>query len=580
MEKISPQQFQEAIVKSEERLKWYRRARTQFIRAYVGQYYNIQNWDAAGENPINLIFNAIRAIVPHLIMRNPKHGVYTKFGQPASGKTDELRWKLDSIAEQISLYTTLRACIVDTMFGFGIIKTGLKQSSDIITIDDFNIDPGQMFVGNVDMDNFVFDPCCTQHLFKDALFLGDRVRVPRHVLLDTKGYNKEEVRRLPNPTSSKQDTRDVSGAEKFGREFRDLRDMVDVIELWIPETNELVTVADPSQYKSNKFLRKTEYYGPKTGPYTFLCFTQPVPNNPIPVAPVSLWYDLNESLNDIFKKAVNQGLRQRDIMLYAPANAEIANDLQEAYDGEAIASTDPKAVNVISLGGANSKNNQMVGELQNWFNYMAANPDQMAGIQSDVETATQAQIMQGNASIVTDDMRDIIYTQTAEISRKIAWYVAEDPLDPTATKEDWIQFLFTIVPKSMGRISAQVRTQRMMQLMQNVVPSLTQAAMVALQMGQQFNLPAAIEAVAKELDLEDTLAGVFTDPNHMQKLATYMTLGPASPAKKGGKFSMKGVLQNGGDPNSQAQTPSPQQSFNQNAQATAGEAQQANYGVM
>jgi hypothetical protein len=134
----------------------------------------------------------------------------------------------------------------------------------------------------------------------------------------------------------------------------------------------------------------------------------------------------------------------------------------------------------------------------------------------------------------------------------------------------------------MGKISPQVRMQRMMQLATNVIPAAAQTAQICLQMGTQFSFPKFVMAVAKELDLEDVIGDIFQDPEHIQKLATMMTLGAAHPSKSGesGGLSMQGILQNGGVPNAQAQTPTDNQMFNQQAQSTAADAQSQNFGVM
>ena len=584
-EKIGPQKLAEATRQGFNRMKSYRQARAMFIRGYVGQYYSINEranfLSQTGETPLALIFNAIRATVPHLVMQNPKTGVYTDFPQLKDFANKTAR-QLDSVAKQIKLYNTLRAWIVDAFFGFGVTKTGIKDSGKFISVDSINVDPGQVFVETVDLDDFVFDPMSVEPLFTDASFMGNRVRVPRQLLLDTKGYNHDLVKHLPKSpeTLQSQRTRDISGADTFGKDYAFFRDFVDVIELWIPDAEALITIADPVQGSVHGYLRETEFHGPEDGPYTYLSFSQPVPGNSLPIAPVSLWYDLQNAANSVFRKSVDQAIRQKDIILYNPANADTAKDIVDAYDGETIASDDPGAVNTISLGGSNNKNDQMVGTLQTWFNYMAGNPDQMAGLQSDVETATQAQIMQGNATIGIEDMRNILYDQTGGIMSKIAWYIADDPLDNTLEKEDWLEFAFIIVPKSMGKISPQVRMQRMMQLATNVIPAAAQTAQLCLQMGTQFNLPKFVIAVAKELDLEDILGDIFVDPDHLQKLATIMTLGAAHPSKSGetGGLSMAGILQNGGVPSAQARTPGPQEMANQQSQATAAEAQQMNYG--
>ena len=77
-EKISPQQLQQAALMGFRRLKGYRRVRAQFVRAYVGQYYQ-EKYSLTGDQPLNLLYNAIRILVPNLVMENPKNSVTTGY---------------------------------------------------------------------------------------------------------------------------------------------------------------------------------------------------------------------------------------------------------------------------------------------------------------------------------------------------------------------------------------------------------------------------------------------------------------------------------------------------------------------
>jgi hypothetical protein len=73
---IGPRQLCEAVNRGFKRLANFRNARIHFLKEYVGPYYDRVEGEI-GSNSINLIFNAIRVLVPNLVMNFPKHTIMT-----------------------------------------------------------------------------------------------------------------------------------------------------------------------------------------------------------------------------------------------------------------------------------------------------------------------------------------------------------------------------------------------------------------------------------------------------------------------------------------------------------------------
>ena len=285
-QEIQPIKLQAAVKRGFERSKRYRRARVMFMKEFIGQYYTKQ-FGLTGDEPINLIFHTIRAIVPNLVMQNPINKLETKIvAQAAYGEL--LGLAIDQVEQDIDLKDILRGWIVAALFGWGIIKVGLAASGEMLQFGDTKVDPGQVYAELVDLDDFVIDPTCTK--LRKATFVGSRVRIPRQILLDTAGYNHDLVAALPHARHITDGNRvaDISKEGISTMEMNTLHDYVEVVELWVPEANALVTMSDPTQTMSNQYLRLTDYNGPKEGPYVDLSFTPPVENNPYPIAPVSL----------------------------------------------------------------------------------------------------------------------------------------------------------------------------------------------------------------------------------------------------------------------------------------------------
>lgn len=596
-EKITPSSTTTAVKQGFLRMKQYRAARLMFVREFCGQYYRNSS-GLTGDEPINLIFHTIRAMVPNLVMQNPVNRISTPYIQQQE-YAELLGLGVNQVEQATKLKDTLRAWVVSALFGWGITKTGLAASGETLQFGDIDVDPGQIYVELVDLDDFVFDPMCTD--ITKAVFLGSKIHTPRQILLDTDGYNHDLIKKLPRSKfGDRKKVEELSKINSPQSAMHDMQDVVDVVELWVPEANSLVTIPDPEQITFNDdYLRLTDYYGPKEGPYTLLSFTPPVPNNPLPISSVSLWYDIHKMANRMFSKNMLQTDRQKDILVFNPAQADEAQDINEASDGDSVASIDPNGVKVVSFGGQNPGNSAMLQELQVWYNYIAGNPDQMAGNLSrgtgGKETATRSQILQNNASIGIEDARGILYDRTAEIGRKIAWYLHTDPLinlpmtkrktggeqiqlwlTPEQRVGDFLDFTFDITARSMSRLDPAIKSKRLQEFGINVIPSVINAGMVALQMGQQLNVQQILTDMAKELGILDEIQDWFHDPEFQQKMAIQQSLGPQNL----GKASTAGpgsTEQNGGSPVTR-KVMSPTQESNSNAQRTSADSQSASYG--
>ena len=597
---VTARNLQMVVRKGFERGKAYRRARAMFVKEFAGQYYKSVK-GLTGDEPINLIFHTIRSIVPNLVMKNPINKLTTLYAAQQS-YGDLLGLAIDQVEKKIKLKEMLRALVVSAFFGWGIAKVGIAVSGEMLVDGNTTIDPGQIYAKIVDLDDFVIDPACTN--LEEATLKGSRIRVARQVLLDTNGYNHDLVKQLPisNYNLSDNETVEQLSKQNVGMaEIYSLQDYVDVVEVWVPEANAIVTIPDPMTTTFSDYIRVTDYYGPKEGPYVELSFTPPVPNNPFPISPVGIWFDFHKMANRMMKKLMGQADRQKDILAYSPAHVDEAQDIIEADDGDAIAVTDPNGIKVVSYGGQNRDNELMLNQLHMWYNYISGNPDQIAGnigvsTGAGRETATKSQILQGNSVIGIEDARDILYDRVADISRNIGWYLHTDPLIKLPlikrlsggeqiqlwlTSEqrcgDFLKFMFRIKPRSMSRLDPAVKSKRIMEFATNLVPNLMNSAMVAMQMGLQFNVQQAITDIAEEMDILEEVQDWFHDPLFEQKMALFMNLGPKD-AGKAGIGSAEATLQNKGGAMTRPVL-SPGQEFNQEAQTTAAESQTANFGV-
>jgi hypothetical protein len=570
-----------AVELGENRLRNFRAMRMLFLREFAGQYYD-RSAASVGNEPINMIFNAISVLVPNLVTNFPKTLVTSKF-MVYRGYAELLGLGLDFLAKEMDLRSELRRWIVDSLFTIGIMKTGIATSKDLVTFsDDLRIDAGRPYANTVDFDDFILDPAARR--IEEASFVGHRVRVPRQMLLDSGLYKNDLIERLHTATSdpySRREVETISQHEVSPEQVADLQDLVDVREIWVPAAQAIVTMPC-GQTVFDDYLRVDDYDGPDEGPYTYLALTPPMPNNPLPIAPVGIWFDLHIAANKMAKKIMEQAERQKDILGYKPSAADDAQEIIDAGDGEAIGLADTDGAKVFSFGGQQRSNESHLQQLSYWFNLASGNTDQLGGNASNANTATQANILQGNQGVRVEDMRDIVYLGTKNIQRKLAWYLHTDPLialplikrtpipaqtvmspmgpvlvppkmieqqailNPDVRQGEFLDFHFEIEEKSMSRMDPAQRLQKALLFAGKVLPAAAQAAMVCQQMQVPFSFPKFVIRLAKEMDLE-WMDEVFYDPNFQAQMLQMMNSAPKPDNGKvaGAGGGMGAVLQNG-----------------------------------
>ena len=593
---ITAKSLSDSVREGFKRVERFRRARAFHVKSYVGQYM-AEQYGVTGEQPINLMFLAVRTLVPNLVQRDGLTRVLTRVMRQRD-YAEKLGLALTDLDRQLKMKRILRAACVDMCFGLGILKTSIAQSGQLLQVDsDVNVDPGQLYTELIDLDDFVPDPCCMA--FDKARFLGHRVRIERAKVLATEGFNKDLVRRLPraglNP--DKADRVDEQSKESGGDLMTsDMQDYVNLIELWVPEAEAVCYLPDPAEATFDDFLKVEEYYGPPSGCYSFGALTQPVPGSPFPIAPVGVWRDLSDMANRLFKKAMSQADRQKNITLYQPSCADVAESIRDAEDGECIATENPDGVKVVSYEGAGPEATQMVNTLYGWFNVVAGNPDLMGGLDVNSDKATGQQILQQNASIGVGDMRDMVYDLAADVKEKQAWFLHNDELmfqpglpgiplikreangrerqlylTPADRTGEFSQLGFEIVARSMSVVDPAARARAVREFVTNIVPQAFMSLQVALQAGQEFNLPRYLTITAEEMGIAELVDEIFTDPDFQARMEWYASTGGKGEGK--GQIGGGNAMQNGGFPVGRSPMAGPQQQFNQGAQATAATAQ-------
>lgn len=613
---VSPRKVMDAVQKGYDRLRNFRNARVLFLKSYTGAYYDRVQGEI-GREPLNLIFNAIRVLVPNMVMNFAKHNIETPYVAVKQYAT-LLALTLDQNDKELDIPTVYRRAIVDAIFTLGIVKTGLAESDSVYAIDDTDrIDPGSVFTTNVDFDNYVVDPGSKEHLFVDARFEGERICVPRRVLLESGLYKNDLIEQLPKAGGSNRDTeaRELSMRAIQGDDSYDLEDEVEVIELYVPSANAIVTIPGGCDTTMDDYLRVDDYYGVKDGPYTKLALTTPVPGNPLPIPMVGVWHDLHVRANDMAVKIIDQASRQKDIIGYKGSAADDAEELRNARDGEAVKVDDPDSVRVHSFGGQKNSNEEHLAGLMGWFNMMTGDVNRLGGQSTQGNSATADMMLQQNGAVTLEDSKDLVYKFAASEARRRAWYYHTDPLinkpltqrqqtpaqffpgpagpimvspptmeqvqvmlTPEARKGEFIDFMFTVEPESMTRADPRVQWAKFLEFCTKAVPAILAAAQAAMAMGLQLSPKAMLMRAAKIAGI-DWFEEAFNDPEFQMQMMMQMSMGPQIGPSKGqaapsGVGGMGAIMQNGQPANVGAvQSPEQQDASYQQSGAAQGQQQ-------
>lgn len=604
---LAAKTLQKAAEDGLKRLQKFRAARLMFIKAYVGQYYN-RDYGELGSEPLNLAFTAIRALVPNIVTRNPKNVVGSDYlmYRPYA---ELLALALDYLSEKLGLPAILQRGIVDSIFTMGIFKVGLATSDSLAYFGGDAVDPGQLYVGTVDFDNFTFDPDAKQ--LEKAPMIGEKIRVERDELLASGLYDNAIIEKLPSSADillgQRQSVRDLSTNQSSQRLLNKLHDFIDLFELYLSGPNVLVTLP----YKSSigrKFVREETFNGPDSGPYAFLAMTPPVPDNPIPVQLAGVWHDLHIMGNRIAKKTLDQAEAQKDVLGYRSQSADDAQEIVDAKNLDVVRMDDPTGgAQMYSFGGQNPQNERMLAQLLQWFDQFSGNTSMLAGTNLRTNVATVANILSQNAATGVTYMRDQAYNATKEILRKCAWYLHTDPLiklplirretipaeyeitdtnvrminpariqetqillTPEMRRGDFLDFAFNIEQDSMAPINWQFRLQQLEIFAVRIIPAAAAAAQICGSMGTPFSFQRFVVRVAKMMNL-DWIDEIFQSPELIAQMAFMAQQGPQPQGSKGIE-TMAALMQNQGNTQGRV-SPSPQRRQREEAQAGAAQGQ-------
>lgn len=587
--KLTPQNLGKVIDTSYDKFDHLRKARMRFLSQYVGRFYAKSR---TGEDedkkaaPLNLIYNAVNTLVPNLVFRDPKFKIRTDI-LAYRGYADMLELATNTLSKKLKFRRQLRMAIVDSLFYAGFIKTGIATSGEFITLADQTIALGEPFADRVDPDDMILDPMARD--WEEQMFVGNRFRVLRQDLLDSGIYNNDEIMALQSRSDIKHpnEAQFLIGGDKSD-EMREVMDFVDMVEVYIPHDKRVITIPWTRGAQPDKFLRDVDYAGPDSGPYHMLGYAQ-IPDNLLPLPPVSLWYDLHVLGNRMARKIARQADRLKRVLTYDGQGTEDAKSIVESDDGETVRVQNIDRIKEVNFGGTTEDAYGFMEWVEQKFSTMANSLDSLSGNKSDAPTATQSEMLQQNTSVRLADLQNMVYDFVAEVGTDLSFFLHTDPLiqlpmvkrqggqdqqvvyTPEMRQGEFLCYTMNVQPYSMARPDPSRKVQQLLQFASNVIPAAAQAAQI---LGPAFKIQQFLERVAQEIGLEEFDEIIDTPTFHNWMLAQmaqqldpgkagqYMTAPPVNymPWNQGGQQIAQGMqVLGGGAPGINPGQPNPTQ---------------------
>lgn len=518
-----------------EKMAKFRQARMLMLNRYTSRFYGKANSENMPADPLNLIYQAVTTLVPNLVYSDPKAMVSTEY-LAYRPYTDLLELALNVNVRAIRLAKTLRKIITDSIFLAGFYKSGLAVSGQTLDIDGFYHDIGQTYADRVDPDDMVLDPSARE--WEECKMIGNRYQADSEQLIASGYLTEEQVLKLSSRyqnTSSRKEAGTLSSPSSiYSGEFDQLLKEVDLVDLWLPEENVIVTMPWLPENKIHpEFLRVTEYNGPESGPYGMLGYAF-VPDNILPVAPAMIWTDLHVLANKMARKMARQADRSKRIIAYESSNWQDAQAIVDADDGETVRVDSVDGIREIQYGGTSDDLYEYFGWVKEQFSEMAMNIDLLSGVGTDEPTATQAEMLQANTSVRLSDMQNLVYHFTGEIMEHLAFFLHTDPLielplirrtpggeeqqvfyTPEMREGDWLDYHVKVKPYSMARQDPNRKVRRLIEFSSNVIPAVATAYQI---LGPAYNIEAMINIIGREMGIEE-LDEIINSPALHQQMA-------------------------------------------------------------
>lgn len=467
-------------------LEPFRRKRNEVIEFFSGAHYSDNG--SKVERPVNNIWTATEIYTLLLAANNPQVKITSDVFELRSLAAD---WEVvtNKLIEEACLKKKVRRWVRDAIFSIGIMKVGLGITDESYHIDDEYIPVTAAFAENVSLDDWGFDTQATEYgqiryafdRYQIKLETLERLRVPGRILANIKPAR-------PDDSTFNRGEETAADITQQGRMPLDdgLEPVANVFDVWLPSQAKIITILDDAL---DEPLREVEWTGRRHGMYRLLGFSE-VPDNVMPLGMAQQIRDLDEGVNDLYRKLFRQARRQKIVTLVQRGEEDDGDAVASSSDGEISYVDDPKNVQQVAYGGIDQGNLAFTMHLDDRLSRQAGNLDAMAGLGPQAETATQDQMIHGTVNAKLNKMSEILTDATCELVMDLhfLWWTDPEriyegvrplqvpnmnigvPIGPDlqgltpehrADVERWFRFNTKVEPFSMRYVSPEERLQQL-----------------------------------------------------------------------------------------------------------------------
>lgn len=559
MNEIKFIRLRKAIEWSNRQLEFPRDKRIEAVKQYCGSHY--AEGGPQRRVPINMLKLAVDIYVRQLAARAPRALICTAV-EDLKPTAANLQIAVNMIPDEIGLSDTLRRFVTEALFSIGVLKVGLHSVGEVL-----NHRYGEPFVDNVTLDDYFCDMSAKR--LDMIQFEGNDYWVEHEELMESGwGIKSAKSGLMPDEYTTTgqagEDRAEAISSDETAEVYKKRNLLRDV---WIPSEGIIVTYG----VKSEKILNEVEWTGPAWGPYHKLGFSE-VPGNLLPLSPVSVWRDLHELENALFRKLSNQADAQKTVQGFSGGNDESVEDFQKARDGDGIRYSGPKPEK-LTAGGVDPTTLAFFMQCRDLSSYFGGNLDSLGGLSAMTQTVGQDKLLGEAAGAQLRDMAARTIDAIRGVFRSLAFYEWHNPVKrrtlekrvpgtDMAISVDWGRdakigdfdmYSLDIDVYSMQDDSPSLRLQKLGAVVQNYILPL---APMIQQASGMIDVQYILEKVAEYSDMEEvsrmvTFSEPTTDPAAPETATAANTthtserIGRPGPTRQGASDMMQQLLMGG-----------------------------------
>lgn len=409
----------DAVEWSRERLSHFRSVRNTLLRQYVGSHYSPSGVDVPV--PINVLALQADIYAASMINSRPQALVISR-DTTNRRQSQNFELAINKTLDAITIEETLQHCALDAMFGLTAVKIGTYIAREV-DFGDGPVGVPEVFVDPISLDDWVHDMAASS--WSTISFMGHRYRLPTAEA--RKRYGKDIAPMGSITQNNDGDERDISLMLDEDYQDKDrMEDVSELYDLYLPRTNELVTMDSTDNGGPGRVLARIPWEGPAGGPFRPLKL-RVIPGTTMPGSILATTVDLHDMLNDMMRKLAAQQARQKNLLAGTMGDETDVNAINQARDGEAIGISNPDSFKPLAIGGIDQPSFALFLQLRQLHSMLSGNLDSMGGLSAQADTLGQERILAASAGSQLRQAQITMARFVRQVIRDVAWHIWENP---------------------------------------------------------------------------------------------------------------------------------------------------------